>query len=119
MPKLSENTCTELGRQKNCNDRREPKKLLNELLEVETRGGWNVHRDGRFAELIEKAILTPADTLTNSDPINPVTAAVSEGCGLLVDGVRHESPDLAAIAATGADGVDGWNYWTLLRDGKP
>ena len=32
-------------------------------LEVETRGGWNI-RDERFAELIEKAILTPGDTLT-------------------------------------------------------
>ena len=73
----------------------------------------------RFAELIEKAVLTPGDQLTNSDPINPVTAIVSEDYGLLVDGVRHESPDLAAIAATGTDGVDGWGYWTLQRDHKP
>jgi hypothetical protein len=87
--------------------------------EVETRGGWNVRRDERFAELIEKAILTPGDQLTNSDPINPVTATVSEDYGLLVDGVRHESPDLATIAATGTDGVNGWSYWTLLRDHKP
>ena len=86
--------------------------------EVETRGGWNVRRDERFAELIEKAILTPGDTLTNSDPINPVTATVSEDYGLLVDGVRHESPDLAAIAASGDGVVDGWGYWTLLRGGK-
>jgi hypothetical protein len=84
-----------------------------------TRGGWNVRRDERFAELLEKAILTPGDTLTNSDPINPVTAAVSEDYGLLVDGVRHESPDLAAIAVSGDDAVDGWSYWTLLRGDKP
>lgn len=87
--------------------------------EVETRGGWNVRRDERFAELIEKAILTPGDTLTNSDRINPVTAVVSEDYGLLVQGVRHESPDLAAIAASGTEGADGWSYWTLLRDHKP
>jgi len=87
--------------------------------EVETRGGWNIRRDERFAELIEKAILTPGDTLRNSDPINPVTATVSEDYGLLVDGVRHESPDLAAIAANAAEGVDGWTYWTLVRDHKP
>lgn len=39
--------------------------------------------------------------------------------GLVVDGVRHESPDLAAIAASGNGVVDGWAYWTLLRAGKP
>lgn len=78
-----------------------------------------VKSDERFAELVEKAILTPGATLTNSDPINPVTAIVSEDYGLLVDGVRHESPGLAAEAASGAEDVDGWTYWTLVRDGKP
>ncbi len=87
--------------------------------EVETRGGWNVRRDERFAELIEKATLTPGDTLTNSDPINPVIAIVTEDYGLLVDGVRHESPSLAAIAASGVESVDGWNYWWLVLDSKP
>ena len=86
--------------------------------EVETRAGWNIRRDERFAELIEKTILTPGDTLTNSDPVNPVIAVVSEDYGLLVEGIRHESPDLAAIAASGSEGVDGWSYWTLLRDHK-
>ena len=43
---------------------------------------------------------------------------MSEDYGLLVDGVRHESPDLAAIAANAPDGVDGWTYWTLVRDDK-
>jgi hypothetical protein len=87
--------------------------------EIETRGGWNVRRDERFAELIEKAILTPGDTLTNSDPIDPVTAIVSEDYGLLVEGVRYESPDLAAIAACGIEDADGWTYWTLVHDHKP
>jgi hypothetical protein len=86
--------------------------------EVATRGGWNIRRDERFAELIEKAILTPGDTLTNSDPIGPVAAIVSEDYGLLVDGVRYESPDLAAIAASGIEDTDGWGYWTLVRDRK-
>jgi hypothetical protein len=87
--------------------------------EVQTRGGWNVRRYERFAELIEKAALTPGDHLSNSDAIIPVTATVTEDYGLLVDGVRHESPDLAAVAATGAEGIDGWSYWTLVRDGAP
>ncbi len=86
--------------------------------EVETRGGWNIRRDERFADLIEKAILTPGDTLTNSDPIDPVVATVSEDYGLLVDGVRYESPDLAAIAASGTDDIDGWTYWRLMHDHK-
>jgi hypothetical protein len=97
----------------------EPSLSYTQPPEVETRGGWNIRRDERFAELIEKAILSPGDTLTNSDPVNPVTATVSEDYGLLVGGVRHESPDLAAIAANGTDAIDGWTYWTLLRDHKP
>ena len=87
--------------------------------EVQTRGGWTVRRDERFAELVEKAILVPGDILTNSDPINPVTATVSDDYGLLLDGVRHESPGLAAIAASETEGIDGWTYWTLIRDHKP
>ncbi len=97
----------------------EPSLSYTKPVEAQTRGGWNVRRDERFAELIEKAVLTPGDQLTNSDPINPVTAFVSEDYGLLVDGVRHESPDLAAIAASGDGVADGWAYWTLLRGGKP
>ena len=97
----------------------EPSLSYSRLPEVKMVGGWAKRRDERFAELIEKAILTPGDELTNSDPINPVTAVVSEDYGLLVDGVRHESPDLAAIASSGTDGVDGWSYWTLQRDHKP
>ena len=97
----------------------EPSLSYTRAPEVTTRGGWNVRRDERFAELIEKAVLTPGDTLTNSDPIDPVTAIVSEDYGLLLDGVRHESPGLAAVAASGKEDVDGWAYWTLVRDGKP
>jgi len=97
----------------------EPSLSYTHRLEVKTRGGWNVRRDERFAELIERAILTPGDTLTNSDPIHPVTAIVSEDYGLLVDGVRHESPDLAAIAAGSSEDVSGWTYWALVRDHKP
>jgi hypothetical protein len=96
----------------------EPSLSYTKPVDTQTRGGWNVRRDERFAELIEKAIVSPGDVLTNSDPINPVTAVVSEDFGVIVDGVRHESPDLAAIAASGAADVDGWSYWSLQRDGK-
>ena len=81
-------------------------------------GGWLVRRDERFAELIEKGRLTPGDTLTNSDQMNPALATVSEDFGLLVGGLRFESPSLAAAAASGDDGADGWTYWSLVRDGK-
>ena len=56
--------------------------------QVATRGSWNVWHDERFAELIEKAILTPDDTLTNSDPINRTIETVGEDHGLFVEGVR-------------------------------
>jgi hypothetical protein len=97
----------------------EPSLSYTQLPEVTTRGGWNVRRDERFAELVDKALLNPGDSLVNSDPIVPVTAFVSDDYGILVDGVRHESPDLAAIAASGDGEADGWTYWSLARDGKP
>jgi hypothetical protein len=97
----------------------EPSLSYTHAPEVTTRGGWNVRRDERFAELVDKAVLTPGDSLMNADPIAPVTAFVSDDYGILVDGVRHESPDLAAIAASGDEGTDGWTYWSLARDGKP
>jgi hypothetical protein len=97
----------------------EPSLSYTRTLEAQRRGGWNVRRDERFAELIEKSILAPGDTLTNSDAINPATAIVSEDYGLLVDGVRQESPDLAANAASGSEGADGWTYWMLVRNDKP
>lgn len=81
------------------------------------RGGWSLRRDERFAELIERAVLVAGDLLTNGDVINPVTAIVTEDFGLLLDGVRQESPDLAAIAATNDERVDGWTYWMLQREG--
>jgi hypothetical protein len=97
----------------------EPSLTYTRRTEVETRGGWNIRRDERFAELVEKGMLTPGDTLANPDPIDPVTAVVSEDYGLLVEGVRYESPDLAAIAASGSEDAEGWTYWTLIRDHVP
>ena len=96
----------------------EPSLSYTKRAEAETRGGWNVRRDERFAELIEKGVLTPGDTLTNADVINPITAVVTEDFGILLNGVRHESPGLAAVAASGEQDVDGWSYWSLVRGGK-
>ncbi len=87
--------------------------------DVQMRGGWNVRRDERFAVLIDKAVLAPGDTLTNSDAVNPSLATVSSDYGLIVNGLRQENPDLAAIAAGESVGVDGWSYWTLLRNDQP
>lgn len=96
----------------------EPSLTYSAPTEVSTRGGWNVRRDERFAELIERAILVPGDQLTNDDLIEPILATVTEDFGIVVSGVRHESPDLAAAAAEGLERLDGWSYWHEFRDGK-
>jgi hypothetical protein len=67
--------------------------------------------------LIEKGILVPGDELTNADPIDPITAFVSDDFGILIDGVRHESPGIAASVVTGNSSTDGWVYWQLSREG--
>ena len=87
--------------------------------DAQSHGGWNLRRDERFAELIERMILLPGDRLTNSDPLSPVAAIVSDDYGLLVDGVRAETPSLAVTAAGGPEGVDGWDFWQVARDGLP
>jgi hypothetical protein len=86
--------------------------------EATTRGGWNVRRDERFAEIIDKGLLVDGDILTNSDPVNPLRSVVSNDYGVVFEGVRHESPDLAALAAGAPSDTKGWDYWSLERDGK-
>lgn len=81
-------------------------------------GGWSQRRDERFAKLIEIGALAPGDTLISPDAVEPITAIVTDDFGLSIDGIRQESPDLAARTASSGSAVDGWSYWTLIRDGQ-
>jgi hypothetical protein len=76
------------------------------------RGGWNVRRDERFASLIERGLLEVGSKLESTDRIQPITALVTEDFGLLIAGVRYESPDIAAEAASEGRSQDGWTYWS-------
>jgi hypothetical protein len=96
----------------------EPSLSYTHVVEPITVGGWNVRRDERFAEIIDKGLLTEGDQLTNLDPVNPLHAVVSNDYGIVFEGVRHESPDLAALAAGAPSDTKGWEYWSLERDGK-
>ena len=96
----------------------EPSLSYASLQDVSTVGGWNVRMDKQFAELIEKVFFTPGDILQSRDSLIIKTAIVSENYGLIVDGLRCESPDLAALAAGAPDGTDGWVYWSHLKNGK-
>ena len=95
-----------------------PSLSYTHVVEPITVGGWNVRRDERFAEIIDKGLLTEGDQLTNLDPVNPLHAVVSNDYGIVFEGVRHESPDLAALAAGAPSDTKGWEYWSLERDGK-
>jgi hypothetical protein len=96
----------------------EPSLSYTQREESTTRGGWNVRRDERFASLVDRGLLTVGDTLTTGDGLVAVSAVVTDDYGILVGGVRYESPDIAAEAVSGRDDVDGWTYWSLVRDGK-
>ena len=96
----------------------EPSLTYTKPRTVETLGGWVLRRDERFASLIERGLLVPGDTLTNADPVQPAVGTVSEDFGIIVGGIRHESPTLAATAATGDEALDGWTFWRLERDGE-
>ncbi len=81
-------------------------------------GGWSVLRNEEFAELIEHGLLVPDDTLVGPDDDVAATAVVTDDFALALEGIRHDSPDLAAQTATGGEAVDGWEYWTLVREGQ-
>jgi hypothetical protein len=74
-----------------------------------TLGGWTLRRDERFSRLIIEEILPPGAVLTDGEGSRK--AIVSADYGLLIDGIRYESPDLAAAAVTAGAVVDGWRYW--------
>jgi hypothetical protein len=97
----------------------EPSLSYTRRAEVRMRGGWSQRRDERFARLIEMGILVPGDSLLSPDPAAPVTAIVTDDYGLSINGIRQESPDLAAQTASDGGNHDGWSYWTLVREGRP
>ena len=78
-----------------------------------TVGGWNIRRDENFASLIEKGILKVDDSLYSMDDKWPSSCLVTEDYGLLVEGLRYESPNLAAQAVTSGDQIDGWGFWAI------
>jgi hypothetical protein len=80
---------------------------------VTTVGGWNIRRDEKFASLIEKGLLKVDDSLYSVDDKWPGTCLVTEDYGLLVEGLRYESPNLAAQAVTSGEKSDGWDFWAV------
>ena len=56
------------------------------------------------------------DTLATIDGLVTVSAVVTDDYGILVGGVRYESPDIAAEAVSEGRVADGWTFW-LVQDG--
>jgi Restriction Enzyme Adenine Methylase Associated len=76
-------------------------------------GGWSLRRDERFSRLIDGNLLRPGDVLVGANGAAPVSAIVTDDFGLSVNGIRYESPDEAAEAASDGNTQDGWNYWRV------
>jgi hypothetical protein len=77
-------------------------------------GGWTLRRDERLAELIDAGLLSPGDVMCATDGAR---AVVTDDFGLAVGGIRFESPDDAAQAATEGEVANGWSYWCLEAEG--
>lgn len=78
---------------------------------VRTLGGWSLRRDERLARMIEADVLRPGDILTGVNMSIEVSATITDDCGVSVNGLRYESPDAAAEAATDGIVKDGWGFW--------
>ena len=85
---------------------------------VTTVGGWNIRRDEKFSSLIEKGLLKVDETLYSIDINWPSTCLVTGDYGLLVEGLRYESPDLAAQAASAGKLENGWHFWAIKENSK-
>ena len=72
-----------------------------------TVGGWSLRRDKQLAHLIDMKILGAGDLFTGP---GGAEAIVSDNYGILMDGIRYESPDHAASAVHGGT-TDGWTFW--------
>lgn len=85
-----------------------------------TVGGWTQRRDQKLADLINRGIL-PVGTVLTGQGTNGEAAAcvVSDDYGLSIGGIRYESPDHAAEAATGGSVTDGWNFWQFETTPRP
>jgi cell fate (sporulation/competence/biofilm development) regulator YmcA (YheA/YmcA/DUF963 family) len=94
----------------------EPSLSYSTLNEARTVGGWTLRRDERFAELVDSGLLAAGNQLVAHDDAT-VTAKVTDDYGLVVEGIRQESPDTAAVAV-GHPG-DGWEYWCVSTDDGP
>ena len=91
-----------------------------DTVDVRTLGGWNLRRDERLARLVDADVLAFGDVLTGTNGTTSVSAVITDDCGVAVDGIRYESPDAAAQAATGGTKGDGWMFWqasTTYGDG--
>jgi hypothetical protein len=77
---------------------------------ITTLGGWSLRRDEKFAHMITAQILAPGSVLTGGGS-HETQAIVTADFGLLIDGIRYESPNLAAAAVTAGEVTDGWRYW--------
>ncbi len=67
-------------------------------------------RDEKFALLVEAGVLSPGDTLFAVD--GTAEAVVTEDFAIAVGGIRQETPDDAAAAASEGRVTDGWTFWT-------
>ena len=61
-------------------------------------------------------MLAVGASLESTGEMRPASCLVTADFGLLMGGMRYESPDIAAEAASEGQVRDGWNFWALTDE---
>lgn len=86
--------------------------------EITKLGGWNVIADDRIIDLEANGKLFTGDQLTANFEGTTYVATLLDSHGILWQGIRYDTPDDAASAATRGKIADGFKFWGVLKDGE-
>lgn len=71
------------------------------------------------SDLIEGGFLKPGDELQSTSPSRPASAALNADGSISFEGTSYKAPSGAGKAARGGLETNGWDFWAVVREGRP